>query len=410
VTPDPSDLLEDLKFVQTADVYKAGRRAGRLRRHTGGVEFSYFSDYRDDGGPSVATTLPVGQPSWWRGSGAVPAFFAGLLPEGRRLSALRRSVKTSADDELTLLLAVGEDAVGDVQVVPEGATPGRVPPRIEVSSFDQVRFADLFVQETGQPVDRVGIPGVQDKVSAAMISLPVRDTSSHYILKLDPPEFPHLVANEDFFLRAARACGLAVVDASVVHDRSGSSGLLVRRFDRPSGQRRERLAFEDGCQVLDLPPANKYALSSETVLTALARVGRSPLVLGRAFLQQVIFGYLTCNGDLHARNLGVLFSESDEWTAAPAFDLPSSHPYGDTSVALSVNGKRREDIGRTDVLALAAEIGVPGRATERLIDDILDRSDSWIEDLGELPYDQAVIRRLVRAIGYRRRRLGKRAN
>ena len=141
MTPDPSDLLEDLKFVQTADVYKAGRRAGRLRRHTGGVEFSYFSDYRDDGGPSVATTLPVGQPSWWRGSGAVPAFFAGLLPEGRRLSALRRSVKTSADDELTMLLAVGEDAVGDVQVVPEGATPGRVPPRIEVSSFDQVRFA-----------------------------------------------------------------------------------------------------------------------------------------------------------------------------------------------------------------------------------------------------------------------------
>ncbi|MBA3340106.1 MAG: HipA domain-containing protein [Geodermatophilaceae bacterium] len=408
MTSDPRDVLEDLKFVQTADVYKSGLHAGRLRRHEGGVEFSYLPDYRESGGPSVATTLPVDGLLWWRGNGAVPAFFAGLLPEGRRLTALRRSVKTSADDELTLLLAVGEDAVGDVQVVPEGATPGEVAPRIAVTSFDQVEFADLFVQETGQSVDRVGIPGVQDKVSAAMITLPVRDRSSSYILKLDPPEFRHLVANEDFFLRAARACGLAVVEASVVHDRSSSSGLLVRRFDRERGQLRERRAFEDGCQVLDLPPASKYALSSEIVLTALTRVARSPLVLGRAFLQQIVFGYLTCNGDLHARNLGILFSESGEWTAAPAFDLPSSYPYGDTSVAMSVYGKRREDIGRADVLALAAGIGIPGRATERVIDDILDRSDSWIDTLDELPFDQAVLRRLVRAIGYRRRRLGAR--
>ena len=34
-------------------------------------------------------------------------FFASLLPEGRRLSSLRRAVKTSADQELSLLLAVG---------------------------------------------------------------------------------------------------------------------------------------------------------------------------------------------------------------------------------------------------------------------------------------------------------------
>ena len=36
------------------------------------------------------------------------SLFAGLLPEGRRLGALRRAVKTSADDDLTLLLAVYE--------------------------------------------------------------------------------------------------------------------------------------------------------------------------------------------------------------------------------------------------------------------------------------------------------------
>lgn len=405
MTPDAPVDLEDLKFVAAADVYKAGIHAGRLRRHNGGVEYSYLETYRETCGPSLATTLPIGQLSWWRGNGAVPAFFAGLLPEGRRLSALRRSVKTSADDELSLLLAVGEDAVGDVQVVPEGSTPGSVAPRLRVTSFEEVEFSDLFVQATGQAVDRVALPGVQEKVSAAMISLPVSDRSSHYILKLDPPEFPHIVANEHFFLGAARASGLKVVDAELVRDRVGSAGLLVRRFDRTFDPFRPRLAFEDGCQVLDLPPASKYSLTAEAVIKALAGVGRSPLVLARTYFQQFVFGYLTCNGDLHARNVAVLLDEVGEWTAAPAFDLPSSHPYGDSTVALQVNGKRREDIGRADFLALAGAVGLPRRAAERAIDDIVSRSDSWIGSVTELPFGGDVTRRLSRAIKYRRRRL-----
>lgn len=218
------------------------------------------------------------------------------------------------------------------------------------------------------------------------------------VLKLDPPEFPHLVANEHFFLDAARASGLNVVDADLVRDRVGSAGLLVRRFDRPVDPLRPLLAFEDGCQVLDLPPASKYSLTSETVIGALARAGRSPLVLARAYFQQLVFGYLTCNGDLHARNVGILLGASGEWTAAPAFDLPSSHPYGDTTVALSVNGKRREDIGRADVLASAAAVGLPLRAAERVIDDIVGRSDGWIDALDGLPFAADATHRLSRAI------------
>ncbi len=53
-------------------------------------------------------------------AGALPPFFSGLLPAGRRLTALRSAVKTSADDELTLLLAVGADTIGDVQILPHG--------------------------------------------------------------------------------------------------------------------------------------------------------------------------------------------------------------------------------------------------------------------------------------------------
>ncbi|CAN5416860.1 hypothetical protein BH23ACT9_BH23ACT9_20100 [soil metagenome] len=75
-----------------------------LNRTDAGVHFSYVDGYD---GPAVAATLPLSSEPVLRPAGAVPPFFSGLLPEGRRLAALRRQVKTSADDELSLLVAVG---------------------------------------------------------------------------------------------------------------------------------------------------------------------------------------------------------------------------------------------------------------------------------------------------------------
>ena len=81
-TPD----LSDLGAVAAADVYKAGVLAARLARTPAGVEFSYLEGYESSGGPPVATTLGFDRNGVITPAGAVPAFFAGLLPEGRRLS------------------------------------------------------------------------------------------------------------------------------------------------------------------------------------------------------------------------------------------------------------------------------------------------------------------------------------
>ena len=198
--------LDELVAVTEADVYKQGRLAGRLVRDHDTVEFSYDRGWEPSDGP-IASTLPVRGGTVRAAGGAVPSFFAGQLPEGRRLSALRRATKTSPDDELTLLLGVGDDVVGDVQVLPSGVPPGTVHPLITIDDPAAVRFADL-VRSLDSVVDRVGIPGIQTKASAAMVNLPVGLSGSHFILKIDPPEFPHLVENEAFFLDAARRSGL----------------------------------------------------------------------------------------------------------------------------------------------------------------------------------------------------------
>lgn len=395
-----TDRTSNATSVRRADVFKAGEHAAVLDRTPDGVVFTYRDGY--DGSP-VATSLPLDRPPVLAPAGAVPPFFSNLLPEGRRLTALRRAVKTSADDELSLLVAVGADPVGDVQVVPAGEPPDRPAPKLDVDRWEDVRFADLLVEEG---IDPVALAGVQPKVSAAMIAVPVTSAGGHHLLKLTPREFPHLVENEAFFLEAARRSGLRVAEAAVVHDRDGLAGLLVTRFDRQVVDGRTvALAQEDGCQVLGRYPADKYAVTAEEVCTALADVTRARPVATRDLLTQVAFAYLTGNGDLHAKNLSVGRTMGGEWRVTPAYDLPSSQPYDDTTMALAIHGRTREDITRTTMLAFADAIGVRERAAAAVLDRLVKTTSMWLDDLDALPFDDRRRHRLRRVILDRRRTL-----
>lgn len=399
--------LEAMRSVGVADVLKAGRHAATLTRDSDAIEFAYRTDYLEGDGPAVATTLPRSDRPARTPAGAVPAFFAGLLPEGRRLSSLRRAVKTSADDELSLLLAVGGDTIGDVQVVPQGQEVMPVESLLQVDrAWSEVRFADVLV-EAGV-VDAVGLPGVQDKVSARMISVPLRRAGERFVLKVDPPEFPHVVENEAFFLGLARQARMERAHAAVVRDADGRAGLLLRRFDRvpePTGETRS-LACEDACQVLGRWPADKYNVTTEQVVAALAdRCAARPVAV-RTLYQQICFAWLTGNGDLHAKNVSILATQQGEWRVAPAYDLPSTVPYGDTSLALAIGGRTR-GLSRRHLLAFSAEVRLPERAAVKVLDELVDRLAGLEDQLrgGALPFSQKVVTDLAAELRHRRRQV-----
>jgi len=405
----PSDRhsLESLKDVTRADVYKTGSLAGHLTRNAhGGVDFAYTPQWRQSAAPPIATTLPIAGEPVVTAAGAVPPFFAGLLPEGRRLGALVREVKTSTDDELSLLLAVGGYTIGDVQVVAEGAAPDgvgpdREPARLRIPDLASIRFAEVLAHLEVRS-DRVGLPGVQDKVSAAMISLPATAAGAQVILKLNPREFKHLVENEHFFLGAAREAGIVAANAALVHDAVGEPGLAVTRFDRVTeGGALVSLAVEDGCQALGLYPSSKYSATTEAVLSRLSSVCEAPVPAAAEFLAQAVFAYLAGNGDAHAKNFSVLQDAAGRWQPAPAYDLPSSQPYGDTTMALTVDGKRDGNITRGRYLALAEHLGVRARAASVIIDRVAGSADVWLDSLGTLPFDLGTLHKLERVIRHR---------
>jgi len=109
------------------DAHLATERVGRLSRTERGARFAYDPDWvrrhRDDPSRSIAVRMPVRDAPFDAAGVNLHPFFAGLLPEGLRLKALVRAVKTSEDDLFSLLAAIGTDTVGDVSATTVGAAP-----------------------------------------------------------------------------------------------------------------------------------------------------------------------------------------------------------------------------------------------------------------------------------------------
>ncbi|MDQ2723655.1 MAG: type II toxin-antitoxin system HipA family toxin, partial [Actinomycetota bacterium] len=370
-TPEPADL----RHVATADVYLGDTAVATLTRAAGDdIVFRYALAWPRSGAPvrasSVSWSLPADAPTpVVTAGGAVPPFFAGLLPEGVRLGAVVSSTKTSVDDHLTLLLALGADTVGDVRIVPSGVVPPDVSPMF--SPERDTDFRRVFARLSGSvDTDPVALAGVQPKVSAAMWSVPTRTAAGPAILKLTPPTgFPRLAENEHFFMRMAASCELRVPQTRLLHDPDGRSALLIPRFDRAG---HTRIAQEDACQVAGVYPASRYRMKTEmaisTLAAACAKGGGSYAAAVLELLRTVVFSWLIGNGDLHGKNLSI-YAPGGVWQPTPAYDLLSTQPYTGwrDPMAMSLYG-RGNRLSRAHFVEAGGRLGLRERALTRMID------------------------------------------
>lgn len=411
---------EDAKKIHQAVVYKKDKAAAVLTRHPGtGVVFSYLPAYLSAGGRPIASTLPVLDVPVAMGQGSVPAYFAGLLPEGERLAKLRWAVKTTISDEFSLLLAAGANPVGDVQILPTGVSPAPLAPQLAVRKhMDEVRFAD-FAAVPG-PVDQSALAGMQDKITASYVH--DKDKSKAYILKFNDGSHKRQVETEHLLLHKAKKLGIAVSPARIVYDGVRQSALLVGRFDRsPAGP----LGVEDGAQLLGLSPSRKASIPAEAVASAVVAMCSAQLLAARNVFLQFLFAWLTGNGNLHAKNISVVQQPSGEWFVAPAYDLQCTlaaeveqgfaagvpggiltdltdgDPSRDPGLLLPIGGSAgsRTGLVRNDWMRFARTLKLPERLAQRCIDVALAASRL---SAAELPFDAEVSSAVVRVLGIRR--------
>lgn len=384
----------DLRILEQLDVYDDDRLAGTLKRTKRGAEFTYEPAYQQEeltrNGMGVAFTLTPRESRHISSGANLHPFFAGLLPEGLRLKALRTLLKTSEDDMFTMLAALGSNCIGNVYVrtgkeEPQGHDDAIAP---EDVSFAELFEESIYDSRSNQRDRDPGIPGVMPKISASMISFPVsvKNRGKQYLLKLGSADHPHLVENEHYFMQMAKDCGLRAAVTSIVHDRDGKAGLLVERFDRrydPATKALQRLHQEDACQFLDRYPQDKYRLSLREICEGIVTLSSTPLLDVRALIEIYLFSYLIGNGDLHAKNISLLVSAAkSEVELSPAYDLLSTLPYGDRKMALRMNG-RDDEFTKRDFVKFGGHFGLREKAILSMIEKIAAKSAPWIKQLGD---------------------------
>lgn len=348
-------------------VYKKGLLAAKLQRQGSSISFEYLGHYLESSGLAVATTLPLSLEPVVLANGATPAFFAGLLPEGRRLGAIAERAKLSLDDDLALLLAIGSDLIGDVQVLPEGIDPAAereallIPRDTSALSFEALR--DQYFGSVAS-----GIPGVQDKVSSQMLNAPAKTAGIDYILKFNPKDVPFAVENEYFFLGLAKTVGLTTANASLLTDKDGVHALRLQRFDRLGNRgNKQLLAVEDGCQVLNRYPLDKYRVDFIEMSNRMISLTSAKEATSYKLFQQLVFNWLIGNGDAHAKNWSIRKSVYGEWQAAPAYDLLCTAFYEDRKMALPLEGQETAWT-RSLLLKVAKKMSLPEVSARRIMD------------------------------------------
>lgn len=364
-------------------VYRGEYLAGMLRRTTKGCEFNFDPSYlENENFNGLSYKMQKKEKPYVFFGVNLPPFFAGLLPEGLRLKAIVKKLKTSEDDLFSILTAIGERCVGDVYVK-DGVTQKA---EFEVIDLKDIDFYELFQRNLDSELLQMSddaLAGVQEKISASMISFPVRFAKKHksYILKLNPADKPKLVQNEHICLQIAKKCGLEVNATSIVQDKNSNAGLLVERFDRLPGDtniEQRMIHQEDACQFLDRYPADKYRLSFKEVCEGVAEYTTAPVIELQKVIKLYAFSYLVGNGDLHAKNISLqTHPKTGRVHLSPVYDVICTYIYNDRKMALKVDG-RDDNIKREHFIQFAKRFGVKEKATEMMLDKLLAKfGQNW---------------------------------
>lgn len=379
--------MKDFKEINELKVFRDDVFAGILKRTEAGCEFRFAQSFLENNNFSELSLLMPKAIEPIKVSGInLPPFFAGLLPEGLRLKVVIKNLKTSEDDLFSILASIGERVIGDVYVESNWF------PEVNLPKLKEINFYDYFQQIiSGKDLLKDdSIAGVQEKLSASMISFPlnIAQKNSKYILKLNPKDKPNLVENEHFCMELAQKCGLNVAKTKLVKDKDENYGLLVTRFDRTWNTEKKRFLMhhqEDACQFLNRYPADKYRLSLKEVVQGIEKHVPAAKVAILNVLQLYAFSYLIGNGDLHAKNISLQIRSGTSFAVlSPAYDLICTYVYGDHKMALKLDG-RDDNIKRKNLLEFGQRFGVLENATAKMLDKLIHRLTRNLRILEKIP-------------------------
>lgn len=371
------------KAIPSLDVLLHDLKVGTIVRTPGDFNaFNFEEAYRATGGlPVLSLSFRAAAGGLRKDprplAGALPAFFANLLPEDKLREAMEKhhAGHVRAGNDFDLLAALGADLPGAVRVLPSDGTTGVA----EDVSKDK-------------PKARFSLAGVQMKLAVMKntgkgggLTLPMGDEQGQYIAKFPSTAFPGVSENEFANLALAAAIGMDVPERELV-EKSDFEGipeefdtlsdgkvLLVKRFDRGAGG--ERIHIEDFAQVFGVYPSRKYdGAAYHDIASALSAAVTPTAAL--EFVRRLALAVVTGNGDMHLKNWSLIYRDNgDKPELAPIYDVLSTVPYIPAdAMALSLGGERSfKALAAPRWKAFANLARLPEPAVLKAVIDVVER-------------------------------------
>lgn len=337
-------------------------------------------------------------------------FFKNLLPEGEALAAVARELEVRSTSYLQVLQAVGRECVGAISIIDEGE------PLDVDSGYRSISKEELRAIASGdandfariQVASKLSLAGAQSKLGFYCVakdgevefSVPYGDTASTHIVKASNRRFSDSNENEYCCLKTAAACGLRVPDVWIEQVGSGSSLLVLKRFDRmveasnsesSSYAKVKRLHQEDFCQILGKLPERKYERPGQSyakeIASAIVSASSDPVRDLNDFAKLLIFNAVIGNCDGHIKNIGLL--RNSAWTASrltPVYDIASTVVYEnlDRHMAMRIgNSTKIDELEKSDILQFACDIHMTERRMLRNLDEVLTGAHDAVKGIVE---------------------------
>lgn len=323
--------------MQQLNVYLHNRMVGVLSSDKGKLQFIYSQDYLQlkDAEP-LAFTLPLTNSTYQ--NSAVVSFFSNLLPDESVRVRIAEILGISPENTFGLLQAIGEDCAGAISLF----VPEKQPAAVNIPIYKPLTEDEAHKVLVGLPERPLNIgekdfhisgAGAQDKLVASVrdgqILLPLNGTPSTHIIKPGMERFPESVFNELYCMKLAKKCGLNCAECDIIFIKDIPYYITARYDRKKENDLWYRLHQEDFCQLLGYEPSVKYESEGGPKIQqcfALLRELELPANDTIEFIDRIIFNFLIGNGDAHAKNFSILYTDTRP-ILAPAYDLISTAVY-----------------------------------------------------------------------------------
>jgi serine/threonine-protein kinase HipA len=384
--------------------------------------FSYALSWLESRAPQpLSLTLPLKEGPF--SSEATKAFFANLLPEGQLRDHYASKFRISPEDDFALLAQLAGDCAGAIALFPEGESPLAAADKNQryrtLSDKDfGLLFNEAYIMDPtflgAEENTRLSLAGVQDKLPITIqnqeYKLPLDGAPSTHILKPQNHRFDSLVENELFCMTLAKALKLDVPETFML-THAGETSYVIERYDRYIDKDNSiiRIHQEDFCQATGTSHRLKYEEKGGPGHKACFEVIKEckrPLADRIKLVNQVVFNYLICNADCHAKNTSLLYKSGTRPELAPFYDLVCTVAYSplSTKLAMSIGGEfDPRNITKESWVKFSQEIGDSSEkptlnTVERMSKEVLASVEGVERELIKRYGENPIYRELVNTI------------